>query len=284
MDQPFIPPDSIRVRASGLATAFDCAHRWEGDVLLGLRLPSSPRAALGTSVHAGTAVYDLAVMQGNPIKVADAADVVVDTIRNSREEVDWNGSDLRPKQVEQIALDLYWRYCTEWSPKFTFSAVELTVKPLTMDCGDGVKLTLTGTLDRMRIVAGPAGKPRVKDLKTGRAAVIEDPETKRLKAAVNKHRAQVGVYEILSAHTLQREVDTTSDVLAMSTTGKRPIATGEITGARELVLGRSEEEPGLLDYLADNLRAGRFPPNPASPLCSSRYCARWRTCRYRTPD
>lgn len=282
--QPYIPPDSIRVRASGLATAFDCAHRWEGDVLLGLHMPSSPRAVLGTAVHGGTAVFDLATMQGNPVSVADAADVVVDLIRNGKEEVNWTGSDLRPKEVEKIALDLYWRYCTEWAPKFTFSAVELSVKPLTIDAGDGVKLTLTGTLDRMRIVRGPDGLPRVKDLKTGRAAVVEDPVTKRPRAAANKHRAQIGVYEILSAHTLQREVDTTSDVLGMSTTGRRDIATGEVSGSRELVLGRGEDEPGLIDFLADNLRAGRFPPNPASPLCSKRYCARWSRCSYRSPD
>lgn len=276
---PVVPKGSVRVRASGLPGAFDCAHRWEGDVIYGYRLPSSPRAVLGSALHLGTAVYDTACMQGDPVPVGDVADVVVQAIHKPKEDVSWKGSDLRPRDAEVIALDLFARYCTQWSPQFQFAAVELTVKPLTINCGDGVLLTLTGTLDRMRVVAGPNGKKRVKDLKSGKTAVVYDPERQAHRAATAKHRPQLGVYEILAAHTLDEEIDTTSDVLGLSTAGQRPIATAEVSGNRDLVLG-TDEDPGLLDFLADNLRLGRFPPNPSSPLCSPKYCARWNRCRY----
>lgn len=50
--------DVIRIRASSWSSLFDCAMRWEASNLLGLRMPSNPRAMLGTAVHAGTAAFD----------------------------------------------------------------------------------------------------------------------------------------------------------------------------------------------------------------------------------
>jgi hypothetical protein len=166
-----------------------------------------------------------------------------------------------------------------------------------------VKITLTGTLDRMRLLKplqpapeGPGDrgrvegrhaeqalviaspKPRIRDLKSGRAAVTTIDGKPR--AVTKKHRPQLGVYEILAEHTLGIEVDTTSDVLGLSTTGKREIAEGTVGGNRDLLLGTEDGPPGLLELLADNLRAGRFPPNPSSPLCSPKYCSRWDSCPY----
>lgn len=273
-----VPEDSTRCRASSFPTAFDCAYRWEGEQILGLRKASAPRALLGTGVHHGTAVYDLARLQGAPISVGDGAEAVLQALRHPEFDVDWRGSDLRPRDLERIGLDLYTRYCTDWAPRFTYEAVELTVKPLTIDCGGGVKITLTGTLDRMRL-RRIKGKKRVADLKTGRAAVaLTDEGVPR--AVTKKHRAQVGVYEVLAEHTLGEPIDTTSEILGLPTAGKLPIALGETSGNRDLLLGTPDGPPGLLELLADNLRAGRFPPNPNSPLCSPKYCARWDSCPY----
>lgn len=274
-DDYAVPEDSQRVRASGLPTAMDCAYRWEGDQMLGLRMPSSPRALLGSVVHHGTAVFDTALLQHNPISLDDAATATVENIaeRQKLEPVAWRNDDITRKQVEVVALDLVYRYCRDWAPKTAYTAVELTVKPLTIDCGGGVKVTLTGTLDRTRTVVGAGGKPRVRDLKTGRRAVVAGA------ANTSSHRPQLGVYEVLTAHTLGVEVDDTSEVLGLGTEGKRPIAESEVSGCRDLVLG-TPEYPGLLQFVADNLRQGRFPPNPRSPLCSPKYCARWNSCPY----
>ena len=148
-----VPADSTRCRASSFPTAFDCAFRWEGEQLLGLRKPSSPRALLGQAIHHGTAVFDLARMEGNPIKVGDGAQAVVVMVQRPEFDVAWYSDDLRPREVESIALDLYTRYCIDWAPRSFYQAVELTVKSLTIDCGGGVKITLTGTLDRMRLLS-----------------------------------------------------------------------------------------------------------------------------------
>ncbi|MFU4421777.1 PD-(D/E)XK nuclease family protein, partial [Pseudomonas aeruginosa] len=61
--------------------------------------------------------------------------------------------------------------------------------------------------------------------------------------------------------------------------GKPEAAVGEIVGARQMMAG-SESHRGLIDYAADMFRSGLFPPNPQSPLCSPKYCPRWRTCPY----
>lgn len=273
-----IPEGSTRVRASGIASAFDCMYRWEGEQLIGLRKPGSPRSLLGNAVHHGTAVFDTAVMQGNPLSVGDAAEAVVKVLKDEKKETDWTGSDLRPREVEKIALNLYTRYCLEWSPRFEYAAVELSIPPMTLDC-NGTLITLTGSLDRTRVYRLPTAVPdatpllRVGDLKTGARIISQG------KVAGGKHRPQVGVYELLTEATLDQPVDTTSEILGLSTSGKGEIAMGEVTGSRQLLLG-TDEWPGLLDLFADNLKAGRFPPNPSSVLCSNRYCSRWTTCPY----
>lgn len=46
------------IRASALSDFFDCAARAEAKHLLGRKMPSSPKALLGTAIHKSTAVYD----------------------------------------------------------------------------------------------------------------------------------------------------------------------------------------------------------------------------------
>ena len=50
------------IRASSWPSLFDCAHRWYFQNIVGLRMPSSGNAALGTAIHAGTAAFD-----GSPV-------------------------------------------------------------------------------------------------------------------------------------------------------------------------------------------------------------------------
>ncbi|HBN9791031.1 TPA: PD-(D/E)XK nuclease family protein, partial [Pseudomonas aeruginosa] len=65
----------------------------------------------------------------------------------------------------------------------------------------------------------------------------------------------------------------------LKTKGKPEAAVGEIVGARQMMAGTAEHH-GLIKFAADMFRSGLFPPNPQSPLCSPKYCPRWRTCPY----
>lgn len=262
---------TVKIRASSWGRLFDCAYSWEGANLLGLRSASGPRARLGTSIHAGTAAFDSARVLGKPISVYDAAGVLVDTLNDRDEEVSWSGSDISRNDAEKIGISLLNRYCTEWSPRYEFSAVELDTKPLHIRVGDLI-VELTGTLDRSRLIHYANGYG-ISDLKSGRAAVSKG-------VAVTKgHAAQVGTYELLYENTTGHAITAPGEIIGLQTTREAPIANGQIIGAKQMMIG-TDEHKGLIQLGAEMISAGLFPPNPQSKICDPRYCARWATCPY----
>lgn len=265
--------EPITVRASSWGSLFDCAHRWEGVHLLGMRSPSSPRALLGTAIHAGTAAFDAARVNGEHLTAYDAAGLVVDTLQHPGYDVDWRGSDITPQQAETTGIALLTRYCDEISPRYEFVAVEMETKPLEIDCGGGIIVRLTGTLDRARIRRAGDGVG-IADVKTGATAVTAEGLAK-----TRGHRPQIGTYELLYEHTTSIPCTAPAEIIGLKTKGKPAAATGEITGARQLMVG-DEDHRGLIAFAADMFRTGLFPPNPQSYLCSARYCPRWATCPY----
>lgn len=262
---------AIRIRASSWSGLFDCAMRWEASNLLGMRMPSSPRAMLGTAVHAGTAAFDLAKMHNTPITIDDAAGAFVDELNSPEIEVNWRADDsMSKRQAEQVGLSLVSKYCGEVSPRYTFVAVELGVKPMQIDCGNGVIVELTGTLDRTRIRASTGGKG-ISDLKTGRNAVTDGT------AKTKGHAAQIGTYELLAENTLGEAMTEPGEIIGLKTSGKPEIATGLIHNPKLVMLG-DDTTPGLIEHAAVMLKTGMFPPNPQSWCCSEAYCPRWKTC------
>jgi len=150
----------MKIRASSLPDLLDCAARWEAKHIKKLRLPTSGKAQLGTAVHAGTAAFDSSILVKNPVTVDDAAGEVVDAIWKPRAEVVW-GDDLGQREAENIALDLYRKYCQNIAPQQEYVAVEQTCDALEIaDIG----ITLTGTTDRVRKTPDGLG---IVDLKTG---------------------------------------------------------------------------------------------------------------------
>src|SRR4029079_19667726 len=141
----------VKVRASSWGSLFDCAMRWEAEHLLGMKKPSGPRALLGTGIHHGTAAFDAGRINDEPITPFEAAELAVNAILDPEYEVDWKADELTPNAATEIAATLVGKYCREVSPRYTFRAVELTTKPLQIDCGGGVTVELTGTLDRSRL-------------------------------------------------------------------------------------------------------------------------------------
>lgn len=263
---------SLIVRASSWAGLFDCAYRWEGIHLLKMRNVVGLRAALGTAIHAGTAAFDTSRITGAGVTVDDAAGVMVDKLRDPDNEYDPARDDLSVSDAERIGIALTAKYCTEWSPKFNFISVEMETKPLDIDCGGGVIIRLTGTMDRARIRKGAHGAG-ISDLKSGSAAVQKG-------AAVTKgHGAQVGTYELLYEHTTGQKITDAAEIIGLKTKGTPEIATGTIANAKRVMVG-TDDHPGLIEFAAEMFRSGRFYPNPKSLLCSDKYCPRHATCPF----
>lgn len=274
MSEPF------RIRASSWSTLFDCAHRWEAVHLLKMFKPSGLRAALGTAIHASTAAYDKARVQGvEDYTPMDAAEVFVDTLHHPKQDTVLVDPDLSVAQAEKIGLTLHARYCTTISPRFHYVAVEMETKPLVIDCGGGVQIQLTGTMDRARAIVDEYGA-RIADLKTGTRATENVPNTRALRRAKTKgHAPQLGTYELLYEHTTGEAVTGPGEIIGLNTGPTPEVLVGEVLNAKEQLLG-DERSPGLIQYAAAMFRTGLFPPNPQSVLCSEKYCPRWQSCKF----
>lgn len=272
-DPAAIVPAAI-IRASSFATLFDCAHKWEGVHLLGMRKPVGMPAVLGTAIHASTAAFDRQRLPGGQrITADDAAGVLVDTLRNPGEDVQFTDDDMPMEIAERVGLVLHTRYCNEVSPRYEWTAVELETKPFDIDCGGGMVIRLTGTMDRARLRKGWAGFG-ITDLKTGATAVQKGV------AKTKGHAAQVGTYELLTEHTTGQRATEPAEIIGLKTKGTPEVATGKIANARRIMVGDGESR-GLIEYAAEMFRSGLFPPNPQSMLCGERYCARWGRCHFR---
>ena len=261
----------ISIRASSMAELFDCPARWEAKNLLGMRMPSSGAARLGTAIHAGTAAFDQAKLDGNPITPDDAAGEFVRTLHGTDEEVEWD--DASPNDAERIGLALHTRYCAQIAPHQDYVAVELKCERMEItDLG----IALTGTTDRVRRAA--SGELGIADLKSGTRAVSADGAV-----ATAGHGPQMGVYEILAQHAIGAPIAAPAQIIGLQTgktaTAQR-VGTAEIAGARDALVG-SEDSPGLLQHASRLVHSGSFYGNPKSVLCSGKYCPRHPTCKFK---
>jgi hypothetical protein len=265
-------PSITSVRASSWGSLFDCAHRWEGEHLLGMRKPSGLRAQLGTAIHASTAAFASGRLPGgSSITVGDSADVFVSALHSPEREVDYSADTLTVPEAERIGLSLHARYCTELSPRYTFRSVEQKLNPLDIDCGGGIVVRLTGTMDRARVADTAAGIV-IPDIKTGSRVIAGG-------VAVTKGRApQLGTYQLMYEHT--EGVPTVgAQVLALQTSGKPQAAASAVIDAKRVMVG-ADGQRGLIEFAAEMFRSGLFPPNPQSMLCSEKYCSRWENCNF----
>ncbi|WP_126284496.1 PD-(D/E)XK nuclease family protein [Burkholderia stagnalis] len=258
-----------KVRASSWGALFDCAYKWEWEILLGNRKPVGLRAALGTAIHASTAVYDRGQLDGSGIKAGDAADVLIAKLQHPEYDVDMTQDELTLREAETIGLQLHTKYCTTIAPQMVYESVEAEFTPLDIDCGGGVIVQLTGTMDRARVAKREALR-RIVDLKSGARAIINN-------AVVTKgHAAQCGTYQILDDHTTGKRTDG-AQIVGLMTSGHPRVGISEQFDARRVMIG-TDETKGLIEFAAEMFRTGLFPPNPRSLLCSPKYCARWDHC------
>lgn len=260
----------ITIRASSLGSLFDCPARFEAIHLRGKRVPSNGKAMLGRAVHASTAVFDQSTIDGSGITIEEAAAAAVDTIHKPNEDVVWDED--KPSDAEKIALSLHSKYCNEIAPKQAYRAVEIECDRLEItDLG----IALTGTTDRIRETEDGFG---ISDLKTGKAAVGSDGVVKTA-----GHAYQLGVYELLAEQASGIPITGSAQIIGMNT-AKTPasqrVGSGEVSGAREVLLGDGET-PGILEMASKLIHSGSYWGNPKSMMCHSRYCPIYSTCQFR---
>lgn len=263
------PP--VVIRASSFGSLFDCPERWIAIHLEGRRVPQNGKAALGTAIHAGTAAFDSERVAGQVPSIATAQDVAVEAIRKPREDTNWEGEQA---DAEKIALSLTAKYCQEESPKHNFVAVEASVDSLLIS---DLNIILTGTTDRVELTEYDGHG--IRDIKSGKAAVGTDGRAK-----THGHGAQMGVYELVAEAATGLPITAPAQIIGLQTNktaASQRIGTGEIVGARDVLLG-DEEHTGLL-VTAARLVHGELPPwgNPKSMMCHGNYCPSYNTCFWR---
>jgi hypothetical protein len=267
--------DVFRIRASSFGALYECAYRWEAIHILKMASRVGMKAHMGSAIHAGTAVFDASRLPGagDPATPADAVEAAIEYLNTPNEdEVDVTLDDVTPREAESRTRALVAAYCRDIAPRYDFIAVEMTVRPMQIDCGDGVVIELAGTLDRTRAFRSHAGVG-ISDLKSGTRAVTKG------EVATTKHKLQVGTYEVLYQHTTGVKPTAPASIIALPTSGSGEIKEGFIHDAAKAVVG-THEEYGALQLAADTFRTGMFRPNPNSVLCGEKYCPRWQTCIY----
>lgn len=268
----------VRIRASSLGELFDCPKRWHAKNVLGMTMPSSYKARLGTAVHAGTAAFDQARLDGSPITADEAAGALVDALYSKTnnddgrdDPIDWEGEN--PKAIEQIGLALHTTYCNGLALQMDYVAVELRCENLAFtDLG----LALTGTTDRVHRVAD--GRLGITDVKTGATAVSADGTVK-----TTGHAAQLGVYSLLAEYGIGAPITAPAQIIGMQTgkTAKaQRVAVGEIEDVRSALVGDAED-PGLLEHASRIIHSDSYYGNPKSMLCSPKFCPVYDICKFR---
>ena len=256
------------IRASSWSTLFDCAFKWQRIYIDGVHSPSGARAWMGTSVHAGTAAFDQAVINGEPIQIDDAVGVALDQLAHPNEDVAWD-NELTQRTAEPIVNRLTAMYCRDEAPKREFVAVERQYEALDIETEHGV-LRVTGKVDREEKKAAGNG---VLDLKTGFRIVSKDGGIN-----LKDQYIQTGIYRFMAGDGTP--LPGKSGILGAST-GKEPkFGYAEIEDDVTPLVG-NDQYPGFVDMAARMLKAGLFPPNPRSMTCSPKYCPAWATCPYR---
>lgn len=255
------------IRASSWPALFDCAHRWYWQNIVGLRSPAGGKAWLGTSVHAGTARFDQAVLEGAPVSITEAVDAAREKIAHPDEEVAWD-DEFSQRDADSFAVKLTTRYCADIAPTRTYAGVELKCTALDIATRLGV-VRVTGTTDRVRVIGD--GSLGISDVKTGARATEKTEDGRGRRAVTKGHHPQLGIYTLMAQEATGLTLDGPAEIIGLQTTKDTPCATGEVRDVKTPLLG-TDEHPGLIEIAAGMLKSGVFPPNPKSTLCSNRYC------------
>lgn len=261
------------MRASSLSELFDCPARWAAKMIDGKTMPRSVASHLGTSIHASTATFDKSHISGTGLTADDALGVFVDSLHDKNVDVAWSEDDISKEKAERIGSTLHTNYCNQITPYQGYTKVEVECAPLTIDFDDSkVTLKITGSTDRVRKTERGLG---ISDLKSGKMAVKADGTVDTA-----KHGAQLGLYELLVENETGMSVTEPARIVGMQTIEKARVGIGEITSAKQVLIG-GHGELGMLEQAALLIKSGVFFGNNRSMMCHERYCPVYKTCKFR---
>ena len=248
----------IKIRASSWPTLFDCALRWYYDNIVGLRMPSSTGARLGTAIHAGCAAADRGT------DTFEAAESAVRVFQNPDEEcAPITYSEQR--MAERAASACVQSYVSTFGAR-KFSHIEVEVSECVVETEHGSYM-ITGHVDRIE-------NGQTKDIKTGVSRVVNG------KVKVNADHLQMGIYAIMAKAETGANISNDVTIIGASTRTYE-WAEHTIYDAVQIMIGESDDD-GMLNFAGKMLKHGLFPPNPKSMLCSEKYCAAFaaKRCKY----
>lgn len=263
--------EMITIRASSLSDLFDCPARWEARHIRQISSPSGSKAMLGKAVHASTAVFDQAVIDGSGVTADEAAAAAVDTLYKPNGDVSWDEES--PDALAPVALALHKKYCETVTPKQQYVAVEIQCDSLEITDLD---IALTGTIDRLKQTENGYG---IADLKTGKAVVTAAGDI-----SVGKYAYQMGMYELMAECASGLPITEPAEIIGLNagkTAAAQRVATKPIANARDLLLG-DEDSPGVLVMASKLLHSGLFFGNPRSMMCHRNYCPIFNICKHRS--
>lgn len=252
----------MNIRASSFPLLFDCARQWYYRYVIGLKSPASIEAHTGTSIHAATAMFDRARHSGETVSLDDSADAFRDAFAHPEEDVERSDEEAH---FRDAGAKVTRTYCAEIGSRRIYTEVEVTCDNLELETQSG-PVTLSGTSDR--VYQSSTGEFRIVDLKSGKRAVSADGS-----AVTKGHSVQTGIYSLLAEHALGIPMDKSAEIVGLSTANGR-IGSGILPDVRSNL-------PSLIEMAASILKAGIFPPNPRSNLCSRKYCPGWSLCKYK---
>jgi hypothetical protein len=264
------------IRASAWPELFDCAHRFYWKHIMGIRMPAGGKAWLGTSIHTGTAKFDQAVLDGSPLSITDAVDATREKLTHPDEDVAWD-EDLTLKEADNFAIALTTKYCADIAPRHVYAGVEVKCQALDIATVHGI-VRVTGTTDRVRVIED--GRKGISDVKTGSRATEKSEDGRGRRAVTKGHHIQLGIYTLMAQEATGESLNGPAQIIGLQTTKDTPCATGEVADVKTPLLG-TDSHPGLIEIAAGMLKAGVFPPNPKSTLCSRKYCPAYAAhCRF----
>lgn len=262
--------DAVFIRASALPRYADCARRSAAALFRRQieaagyslrRLPTGIAAAIGTSVHfsAKTVLEEVARSRLPPASFATDAALTGLTQELERDvEFDQTTPNRADAVRQAINMTRVWHRVT--APTIQPLAIE---RRFEANLGDG--LVLTGAPDIVALEPG-----QIDDLKTG--------------ARLGNFNAQIGAYSLLARSAGLEITRGALDFIKRVRTNKPqpdpvrsvlPLAVAESAAANILRHIRQDLKTFLRGDEAFNLRAGdpaSFMANPASNLCSAKYC------------
>lgn len=257
----------ISARCSSLTEVPDCERRWaarNAQELIGAagfdmrQLPGQIGAKMGTATHSGVAhMLSNKIRTGELGKRQDSEDAGIESLHDEMQDGGvWDDATPNLNTAEKQVRRMVAVYHVVVAPQVQPVAVEQELKAKV----PGTSLTLTGHLDI-------AEDDQVIDLKTG---VHQRP-----------NHPQYGGYSLLRrahGHTVSRFVEHYVPRGAIEKPQRQPIMTpypvATCEQAARAVLARIDTS--VQAFVKDG-SPWAFIPNPASMLCSDRFCPAWGT-------